>query len=111
MVAFDDIQKTVNDIVRECAPLKVILFGSYAYGTPREDSDVDLCVVAPGSEVDLRAMGERIYVNVPRRFRRDIVVRSPEEIAFRVAHNDWFLLEILNKGRVLYESTHVGVGR
>ena len=111
MVAFDEIRKTVDDIVRQCAPIKIILFGSYAYGIPNEDSDVDLCVIASGSDADLRRIGENLYVNVPRRFRRDIVVRSPEEIAFRVAHNDYFLMEILEKGRVLYESAHVGVDR
>jgi predicted nucleotidyltransferase len=111
MVEFDDIQKTVNDIVRQCAPFKIILFGSYAYGAPNEDSDVDLCVIAPGSDAELRTIGENLYVNVPRRFRRDIVVYAPEDVAYRTAHNDWFLLEILNRGRVLYESAHAGVGR
>lgn len=45
MLAPNVIQATCHDIVREFAPLKVILFGSYAYGTPGEDSDVDLLVV------------------------------------------------------------------
>ena len=42
MVAREDIQAVTDDIVQEFAPLQVILFGSYAYGTPTEDSDVDL---------------------------------------------------------------------
>ncbi|MDD9973311.1 MAG: nucleotidyltransferase domain-containing protein [Candidatus Poribacteria bacterium] len=45
MVTRQEIQATCDDIVREFAPLQVILFGSYAYGTPTEDSDVDLLVV------------------------------------------------------------------
>ena len=45
MVTREDIQATCDDIVREFAPLQVILFGSYAYGTPTEDSDVDLLVI------------------------------------------------------------------
>ena len=45
MVTQEDIQATCDDIVREFAPLQVILFGSYAYGTPTENSDVDLLVV------------------------------------------------------------------
>ena len=47
MVSQQEIQATCDDIVREFAPLQVILFGSYAYGTPTEDSDVDLLVVMP----------------------------------------------------------------
>ena len=39
MVTRQEIQATCDDIVRQFAPLQVILFGSYAYGTPTEDSD------------------------------------------------------------------------
>ena len=45
MVTREEIQATCDDIVQEFTPLQVILFGSYAYGTPTEDSDVDLLVV------------------------------------------------------------------
>ena len=45
MVTRKEIQATCDEIVRKFAPLQVILFGSYAYGTPTEDSDVDLLVV------------------------------------------------------------------
>ncbi len=44
MVSTKEIQATCDDIVREFAPQQVILFGSYAYGTPTEASDVDLFV-------------------------------------------------------------------
>ena len=40
-----DIEKLKDEIVERLKPLdpdKVILFGSYAYGTPNEDSDIDL---------------------------------------------------------------------
>lgn len=47
MISQTDIQATCDDIVREFAPLQIILFGSYAYGTPTEHSDVDLLVVMP----------------------------------------------------------------
>ena len=41
MVSPKEIQAACDDIVREFAPLQIILFGSYAYGAPMEDSDVD----------------------------------------------------------------------
>ena len=46
MVTREEIQATCDNIVQEFRPLQVILFGSYAYGTPTEDSDVDLLVVS-----------------------------------------------------------------
>jgi predicted nucleotidyltransferase len=45
MIEFNGIQTTCDDIAREFHPLKIVLFGSYAYGQPTEDSDADLLVV------------------------------------------------------------------
>ncbi len=104
MVSRKDIQATCDDIVREFAPLQVILFGSYAYGTPSEYSDVDLLVVMPVEKSEARRQASEIRERIPRRFSMDLLVRSPEEIAYRISHNDWFLREVTEKGEVLYES-------
>ena len=102
MITREDIQATCDDIVREFAPLQVILFGSYAYGTPTEDSDVDLLVVMNIPESETRRQTVEIRQRIPRRFPMDLLVRSPEEIAYRISYNDWFLREITEKGEVLY---------
>lgn len=102
MITREDIQATCDDIVREFAPLQVILFGSYAYGTPTEDSDVDLLVVMDIPESETRRHSVEIRQRIPRRFSMDVLVRSPEEIAYRISYNDWFLREITEKGEVLY---------
>ena len=104
MVTRQEIQAITDDIVREFAPLQVILFGSYAYGTPTEDSDVDLLVVMdiPKSEFTRKAI--EIRQRISYRFGLDLFVRSPEEIAYRVSYNDWFLREITEKGEVLHGS-------
>ena len=106
MVTREDIQATCDDIVREFAPLQIILFGSYAYGTPKEYSDVDLLVVIPGPESEARRQEIQIQERIPCRFRMDLLVRSPEELAYRLSYNDWFLQEITEKGEVLYESAN-----
>ena len=103
MVSAKDIQATCADIVREFSPLQVILFGSYAYGTPTEDSDVDLLIVMSVLTSETRRQELAIQERIPERFRLDLHVRSPEDIAYRIAHNDWFLREIFEKGDVLYE--------
>ena len=104
MVSPKEIQATCDDIVREFAPLQIILFGSYAYGTPTEDSDVDLLVVMAIPASERREKTVEIRQRIPRRFPMDLLVRSPAEIAYRVSHNDWFLREILEKGEVLYDT-------
>ena len=110
MVTRQEIQATCDDIVREFTPLQVILFGSYAYGTPTEDSDVDLLVVMDIPKSEFRNKAVEIQQHIPRRFSMDFLVRSPEEIAYRVSYNDWFLHEIIEKGKLLHESdTHCNI--
>ena len=104
MVSREDIQATCEDIVREFTPLQVILFGSYAYGTPTEDSDVDLLVVMDIPKSEFRNKALEIQQRIPHRFSMDLLVRSPEEIAYRVSYNDWFLRDITEKGDCLYGS-------
>jgi len=104
MVSREAIQATCDDIVREFTPLQVILFGSYAYGTPTKDSDVDLLVVMDIPKSEFRNKAREIRQRIPHRFGLDLLVRSPEEIASRVSYNDWFLREITEKGDCLYGS-------
>ena len=104
MITREDIQATCDDIVREFSPLQVILFGSHAYGTPTEDSDVDLLVVMEVPESETRRQAVKIRQRIPHRFPMDLLVRSPEELAYRISYNDWFLREITEKGEVLYEA-------
>ncbi len=99
MVSTKEIHTTCDDIVREFAPRQVILFGSYAYGTPTEESDVDMLVV-----METQQQASEIQERIPRRFHLDLHVWCSEDVAYRVAHNDWFLCEILEKGDVLYET-------
>ena len=104
MVTREAIQATCDDIVREFTPLQVILFGSYAYGTPTEGSDVDLLVVMDIPKSEFRNKAIEIRQRIPHRFSLDLLVRSPEEIASRVSYNDWFLRDITEKGDFLYGS-------
>lgn len=107
MITREDIQATCDDIVREFAPLQVILFGSYAYGTPTEDSDVDLLVVMDIPESETRRHADEIRERIPKRFPMDLFVRSQKDMAYRISYNDWFLREITERGKVLYGSTNV----
>lgn len=103
MVTREEIQATCNDIVREFSPLQIILFGSYAYGTPTEHSDVDLLVIMPVEDSETRQKASDIKARIPKRFKMDLHVCSPENLAYRITYNDWFLREITEKGEVLYE--------
>ena len=110
MIARKDIQAFADQVVSRFRPAAVILFGSYAYGSPTEDSDVDLMVVMPhrGSGAD---MATRIRLACPRSFPMDLIVRTPAEVRRRVRMGDSFLREVTSKGIVLHESRDARVGR
>lgn len=97
------IRALVQRIAERFQPEKIILFGSYAYGYPKPESDVDLLVVM---DTPLRARQQRLEISravSPRPFPLDIVVRTPQELAERIALGDLFLGEITTRGKVLYE--------
>ena len=107
-VGFPPVAKTlpgaIERIVSELKPEKIILFGSYAYGTPTPDSDVDLLVImkTKAKEIDRYvAVSNLLY---PRQFPVDILVKTPKEIkAEYKKKGNFFMREILTKGRVMYE--------
>jgi predicted nucleotidyltransferase len=95
--------RAVAEQIVKFQPEKIILFGSYAYGQPKAESDVDLLVVM---DTPLRSRQQRLEISralSPRPFPLDIVIRTPKQLKERVAVGDPFLLEITNRGKVLYE--------
>lgn len=95
--------KAVRRIARALRPQKIILFGSYAYGKPDPDSDVDLLVV-----METNAPRKERYLTVsrllrPRPFAVDIIVKTPREIKTAIKSGDFFIEEIYTQGKVLYE--------
>jgi len=104
-VDMNRIQDLAARIAREFKPEKIVLFGSYAYGHPTSDSDVDLLVILKFDGKPVRKAIE-IRNRVNPRLPLDLLVRTPEQIANRVVQNDWFMREILERGRTLYAANH-----
>ncbi len=103
MVTRRQIKSYVKRMAGQVHPQRVILFGSYAYGKPTPDSDVDLLVVMPHKGHSARKAAE-IRTAVRAGFPMDLVVRSPEEIRRRLKMGDFFIREIMERGQPLYES-------
>ncbi|MDQ2920123.1 MAG: nucleotidyltransferase domain-containing protein [Acidobacteriota bacterium] len=105
MITMDRIESLSERIAKEFQPDRIILFGSYAYGEPTRDSDVDLLVIMPfrGSSAHKAA---EILTRMDSKFSVDILVRTESQVRKRVAMDDWFMQEIVAQGRVLYEATH-----
>ena len=84
------IRRATRKIVDAVHPEKIILFGSFAYGQPTPDSDVDFLVIM---DSDLSAHARSVQVSEilnPRPFPVDIIVRTPAEVEERLRIGDCF---------------------
>lgn len=102
MIAQKRIDDVSDRIARQFAPDRIILFGSYAYGEPSEDSDVDLLVVLPFDGKPYRKAAE-IAASVHAGFPLDILARRPDDVERRYQEADPLVRDALDRGRVLYE--------
>jgi uncharacterized protein len=102
------IRNVTRQIVQQFHPQKVILFGSYAYGQPTEDSDVDLLIVMDTDESPLY-VAAKIAAAIEHPFPLDIVVRTPVEFASAIYRKGVFATEVATKGITLYEAGDAGV--
>ena len=108
MKEFERIKEEIVNALKPLEPEKILLFGSYAYGTPTEESDIDLLIVkdTPADQVRserlkarkrLRAIISKYHLGI------DIVVDSKERIHRRITDvKDQFYDEIMRKGKLLY---------
>jgi len=94
----------VKRIVDGYNPDKIILFGSYAYGTPTEYSDIDLFIVKDDDRrrVDRFCEVMRILRNV-KGVPIEPLIFTNKELERRLELEDDFILGIVNEGKVLYE--------
>jgi uncharacterized protein len=109
VISFSQIQAFSQQIVEKFQPERIILFGSYAYGQPNEDSDVDLLIILPFEEMPVqKAISIRQQVRSP--FPLDLMARTAEQIQQRLEMGDFFIQDIMEKGQVLYEANHTRMG-
>jgi predicted nucleotidyltransferase len=102
------IRRYARQVAAEFDPDKIVLFGSYACGQPHESSDVDLLVVMPAYDETNQAI--RIINILEAPFSLDLIVRSPETIERDWREGDWFLSEVMAKGKTIYEKTDRPLG-
>ena len=97
----DEITKKIVDHFH---PVQIILFGSYAYGTPTTHSDLDLLVIMDTNLRPTACSAAIARLCRPKYVAMNIVVRTPEDIQARLQHFDPFLEQIFKHGRILYKS-------
>lgn len=102
MTREDAISDLAAQIVQRYRPLRVILFGSHAYGSPRQDSDVDLLVVMAFDGSPVRTAAE-ILASIDPKFPVDLVLHRPQDVEVRYRQGDPLVRDAIDRGRVIYE--------
>lgn len=105
MVPRQEIQAFAQRVAEEFQPQRIILFGSHARDEATRDSDVDLLVIMPHEGSGWRTAA-KILGRLRPPFPTDLMVRSPVEIQARIQIGDQFITDIVNQGRVLYDSAN-----
>lgn len=103
-----EIKNLCRQIVENFQRQKIILFGSHAYGKPNADSDIDLLVVMPfegRNSQKVIEIREKIETSSPL----DLLVRTSSQIQERIEMEDFFMRDIVYKGKVLYEADYAGM--
>ena len=103
MITMEEIETYARRIAEEFRPERIILFGSYAYGSPIPDSDVDILVVMPFEGKNFK-MSMNILSRVNPPFMVDLIARRPDDTRLRYRYGDPLIREAIHHGRILYES-------
>lgn len=103
------IHNICDRIAEKFQPEQIFLFGSHAYGTPTAESDLDLLVVMPfvGSPLSQAVnISRQLNLMIPL----DLMVRTRAQVNERLAMDDFFMREIIERGKVMYEAPDRRVG-
>lgn len=100
----EEVRAFCGELIERYRPFKITLFGSHALGTAREDSDVDILLEMEQFDSAL-GMAATIVRETKPGFAADILVRTPQQIKERIQMGDPFMIEIVNSGKVIYETS------
>ena len=109
MLNIEELKPLIVERLKSLQPSKIILFGSFAYGTPTDDSDIDLFLLK--DDLDIKEMRnyklelQKRLFDIQKEYLLgiDIFVDSTKRMTNRIdIFKDQFYDEILSKGEVIY---------
>ena len=101
---YKKIKEVADQIAKEHQPEKIILFGSYAWGEPNRDSDVDLFVIKETENT--REIAKKIDSSIfPRPFPIDLIVYTPAKLKSELNLEEPFVSKIARDGKVLFKNS------
>ena len=103
----ENILSEITDVLKQYGIEKIILFGSYANGTPNKYSDIDLLVIKDIPENETRdfriKLKKALWIKLGKlSYSFDILVDNEQRIKERIEMGDLFYKEIYSKGKTIY---------
>lgn len=97
-----ELTRIVDVVVKKYQPEKIILFGSMAEGRIHEWSDIDMLIV---KETSLRPVDRclELFRLIQPKVGIDLFIYTPDEFKTLLDEKYSFLLDILRKGKAVYE--------
>jgi len=105
MISQKTIDTIIQAIVEHIRPQKIFLYGSYVYGQPTEDSDLDILIINDSDLPRYKRAREIHRLFDPYPCPMDILVYTPQEVARFSDHPSAFIHSILEKGKLVYDRT------
>ncbi len=105
MISQTTVDTIIKTIVEHIHPQKIILYGSYVYGHPTEDSDLDILIIAESDLPRYKRAREIHRLFNPYPCPMDILVYTPQEVARFGGHPSAFIHTVLEKGELVYDGT------
>ncbi len=101
----NDLDNEIVKCLKPLKPLRIILFGSYAYGTPTENSDIDICIVKEKvkSKIEEKRKARKLLKGLP--IAKDILIPSKSEYDFYKNEYGSIYMDIDQKGKLLWSNT------
>lgn len=99
-----EIERISRHIIREYKPEKILLYGSCAAGDPAENSDIDMLIIKQ-TNLPHHERARQIYRllrEIKYKVPFEALVYTPEEIKTRMKMGDFFIVDIMKKGRRIY---------
>ncbi len=102
MVNIEELKPLIVEKLKPLNPSQIILFGSYAYGTPTQDSDIDLYISKANKEehLDAKAMVKLRVLMRDYKIGFDVIAGTQEELAKR--EDPFYKIDILQRGIKIY---------
>lgn len=101
----EQIENAKQRLVDAYHPTKIYIFGSYAWGKPDEDSDLDLMVVVPSSYTfskNHRRTYDGYMALAGVGFPKELIVLTEEEFAARSTDRIYLAFKVKNDGICIY---------